>query len=64
MGLEHNVDFKGWNSQAQRGFPGKFDSSNVSRDNVSREIAHICLSRLFVATVLSVLFCTFQFIED
>ena len=25
-------------SQAHRGFPGKFESSNVSRDNVSREI--------------------------
>ena len=33
-----NLDFKGWNSQAHREFPGKFESSNVSRDNVSREI--------------------------
>ena len=36
--LKHNLNLKGWNSQAYRGFPGKFDSSNVSRDNVSREI--------------------------
>ena len=32
---------KGWNSQAHRGFPGKLESSNVSRDNVSREIGRI-----------------------
>ena len=32
---------KGWNSQAHRGFPGKFESSNVSRDNVTREIGCI-----------------------
>ena len=36
--LEHNLNSKGWNSQAHRGFPGKFESSNVSRDNVSTEI--------------------------
>ena len=29
--------FKGWNSQAQREFPGKFESSNLSRDSVRRE---------------------------
>ena len=33
--------FKGWNSQAHREFPGKFDSSNVSRRNGSREIGRI-----------------------
>ena len=38
MSLKHNVNLKGWNSQAHRGFPGKFESSNVSRGNVSREI--------------------------
>ena len=32
------MNFKGWNSQAQREFPGKFESSNIIRDNVSREI--------------------------
>ena len=36
--LKHNVNFKGWNSQDCRGFPGKFESSNLSRDNLSREI--------------------------
>ena len=36
--LKHNLNFKGWNSQAHRQFPGEFESSNVSRGNVSREI--------------------------
>ena len=37
--LEHHLDCKGWNSQAHREFPGKFESSNLSRDNnCSREI--------------------------
>ena len=46
--LKCNLKFKGWNSQAHREFPGKFDSSNVSRDNVSREIVRkwdVALSR-------------------
>ena len=38
VGLEHNLNLKGWNFKAHREFPGKFESSNVSRDNVSREI--------------------------
>ena len=29
---------KGWDSQAHREFPGKLESSNVRRDNVSSEI--------------------------
>ena len=29
---------KGWNSHVQREITGKLESSNVSRDNVSREI--------------------------
>ena len=29
---------KGWNSQAHRESPGKFESRNLSRDNLSREI--------------------------
>ena len=36
------VDFRGFDSNITlmpiRGFPGKFESSNVSRDNISREI--------------------------
>ena len=28
--LKHNLNSKGWNSRAQRGFPGKFESSNLS----------------------------------
>ena len=30
-----------WNFQAHREFPGKFESSNLSRDNASREIGRI-----------------------
>ena len=33
-----NLEFTGWNSQAQRKSSVKFDSSNVSRRNVSRRI--------------------------
>ena len=29
---------KGWNSHVHRGLPGKFESSDLSRDNVSRKI--------------------------
>ena len=37
-GIKHDLDYEGWSSQAHRGFPGRFDSSNVSRRNVSRRI--------------------------
>ena len=30
--------FKGGNSHVHRGFPGKLESNNLSRDNVRREI--------------------------
>ena len=40
-GWKHNLNSKGWYSQARMGFPGKFESSNVSRDNRSREIGRI-----------------------
>ena len=39
--LKHNLKFKGWHSQTHRGFTGKFESSNVSRDSVSREFGRI-----------------------
>ena len=48
MGLEHNLNLKGWNSQVHRGFPRKSESSNVSRDNVSREIGRIAEELLAV----------------
>ena len=32
------INCKGWNSHVHRGFPRKFDSANLSRDNLSREI--------------------------
>ena len=36
-GLTQNKIYaKGWNSKTHRGFPGKFESSNLIRDNVSR----------------------------
>ena len=38
VGLKHDLNLKGWNSQVHREVPGKFESSNVSGDNVSREI--------------------------
>ena len=37
---------KGWNSDVHRGFPGKLESSNLSRDNISREIGRRCLAPL------------------
>ena len=36
--LKHHLNFKGWNSHVHREFSGKSESSNLSRDNVSREI--------------------------
>ena len=36
--LKHNLKLKGRNCQAHREFAGKFESSNLSRDNLSREI--------------------------
>ena len=36
--LKHNLNLKGWNSHVHRKFTGRFESSNVSRDNVSREM--------------------------
>ena len=32
------INFQGWNSQAHRELPGKFELSNLSRDRLSREI--------------------------
>ena len=36
--LEHVRTAKGWNSNVSREFPRKFESTNLSRDNLSREI--------------------------
>ena len=54
--------FKGLNSNVHREFPGNLESSNVSRDNVSREIGRssslllsclkLALSRLVVLLVV------------
>ena len=36
--VKHNLKFKGWNSHVYKGFPGKFESTNLSRDNLSTEM--------------------------
>ena len=36
--LEQNLNFEGWSSHVHGEFPGKFESTNLSRDNLSREI--------------------------
>ena len=36
--LKHNLNFNRWNSHVHRGFPGKFESTNLSRDDLSGEI--------------------------
>ena len=36
--LKQNLQFKGWNCHVRKEFPGKFESINLSRDNLSREI--------------------------
>ena len=36
--LKNRLNFEGWNSQARREFPGKFESSDLSRDNATREM--------------------------
>ena len=36
----------GWDAQVQREFPGTFESTNLSMDNLSREIGRMRLCRL------------------
>ena len=45
---QHNLKLKGWNSHVHRKFTGKFESSNVSRDHVSREIGRMTLQRVIL----------------
>ena len=52
QGFSINDILKGWNSQAHREFPGKFKSSNVSRDNVSREIGR---KQIIIITIILLL---------
>ena len=48
--LRKNLNLMGWNYHVHRGFPGMFESANLSRDNLSREIRRsscrlsLCLS--------------------
>ena len=37
------MNSKGWNSQAHREFPGIFESTNLGRDSLSREIGRTAL---------------------
>ena len=39
--LKDNLNWKGWNCHVHRVFSGMLESSNVSRDNVSREIGRM-----------------------
>ena len=38
--LKHHLSSKGWNCRVHRESPGKFESTNLSGDNLSREIGH------------------------
>ena len=38
LDLKRHFNFKGWNSHVHRESPGKFESTHLSRDNLSREI--------------------------
>ena len=42
LASKQNLDSKGWNYHVDRGFPGKVVSTNLSRDNLSREIGRRC----------------------
>ena len=49
--LKHNLNSEGWNYHVHREFPGKFESSNLSRDNFSREIVRMfSLAEVLLAT--------------
>ena len=41
-GFDSSIFFniKGWYSHVHRAFPGKFESTDLGRDNISREIGH------------------------
>ena len=41
--LKQNLDFKGWNSHVHGEPPRSFESRNLSRDNLSREIGRTCM---------------------
>ena len=40
--LKHNLTFKGWNSHVHREFPGNYESTDLSRDNLSRKMWASC----------------------
>ena len=44
---------RGWNPPVHRGFPGKFESSNLSRENVSREIGRTKICNTVALVVCS-----------
>ena len=42
VSLRQNLDFEWWNSHVHREFLGKFESTHLSRDNLSRQIGRTC----------------------
>ena len=54
-----NFHFEGWSYQAQRETPGKFESSNLSMENLSREIGRLmykasCAKNIYLSIYLSI----------
>ena len=43
--IEQYLNFKGWNYHVHMEFPGSFESTNLSRDNLSREIGHTTMRK-------------------
>ena len=52
--LEQNLNLKGWNSQAHSRFPEQFESTNLGRDNLSREIGPRRLPKCGLTAVFKV----------
>ena len=59
--LKQHIDVKGWDSHAHGEFPGSFESTNLSRDNRSREIGRTWLSSSAFAKRLSAVSFCFAF---
>ena len=47
------LKFKGWDSQARKEVPGKFETRNLSRENLSREIGRTsgCFSQAYLTII-------------
>ena len=54
----HGPSIQGWNSHVHRGLSAKFDSSNVSRRNVSRRIGRMrSVACMALAFAVGLSFC-------